>query len=279
MSFPGIFGIIALLVLIYVVWSVVVSLMQSSKVIDSSTDISTLDSSNYLSDMKMPSGDLSQYYPSSLVNTNDTSSAPNGSTVNVTSTNPASSTSTDATTVGTTTSSTPSSSTDTSISSTVNNLPTMSDMIPSSTSLSEYYPTSLLNSNPSNIVPATPTGPDPALVVNVPKAYTGAFDRATYLAANGDLAGIAPSQPTEWPYTHWLYVGMKEGRPGSGQTLVDAPPPPGYTGSFNEQTYLATNGDVFAAIKNGTLKGSGYDHWIRWGMDEGRSGSGFTKVS
>ena len=45
------------------------------------------------------------------------------------------------------------------------------------------------------------------------------------------------------------------------------------TKNFNEQAYLKANPDVAQAIANGSYKGTGYDHYIEWGLSEGRKTS------
>jgi hypothetical protein len=65
---PGVFGIVALLILIYVVWRIVVSLFQSSNIIDSSTDIPDI-SPMILSGAEQAKSDLSSYFPTSLART------------------------------------------------------------------------------------------------------------------------------------------------------------------------------------------------------------------
>ena len=65
---PGIFGIIALLILIYVVWKIVVTLFQSSNIIDSSTDIPDF-SPMVLTGAQQAESDLSSYFPTSLART------------------------------------------------------------------------------------------------------------------------------------------------------------------------------------------------------------------
>lgn len=65
---PGVFGIVALLILIYVVWRIVVSLFQSSNIIDSSTDIPDI-SPMVLTGSQQAESDLSSYFPTSLART------------------------------------------------------------------------------------------------------------------------------------------------------------------------------------------------------------------
>ena len=65
---PGVFGIVALLILIYVVWRIVVSLFQSSNIIDSSTDIPDI-SPMILTGAQQAESDLSSYFPTSLART------------------------------------------------------------------------------------------------------------------------------------------------------------------------------------------------------------------
>ena len=65
---PGVFGIVALLILIYAVWRIVVSLLQSSNIIDSSTDIQDI-SPMILTGAEQAESDLSSYFPTSLART------------------------------------------------------------------------------------------------------------------------------------------------------------------------------------------------------------------
>ena len=52
-----------------------------------------------------------------------------------------------------------------------------------------------------------------------------------------------------------------------------------YTGTFNEQTYLAANPDIKANVESGRGFASGRAHWDAAGKNEGRQGSGLTKVT
>lgn len=52
-----------------------------------------------------------------------------------------------------------------------------------------------------------------------------------------------------------------------------------YTGTFNEQTYLAANPDIKANVESGKGFASGRAHWDAAGKNEGRPGSGLTKVT
>jgi len=52
-----------------------------------------------------------------------------------------------------------------------------------------------------------------------------------------------------------------------------------YTGTFNEETYLAANPDIAANVRSGRGFASGRAHWDAAGKREGRQGSGLTKVT
>lgn len=52
-----------------------------------------------------------------------------------------------------------------------------------------------------------------------------------------------------------------------------------YTGTFNEQSYLDANPDIKANVQSGKGFPSGKAHWDAAGKNEGRPGSGLTKVT
>jgi hypothetical protein len=87
------------------------------------------------------------------------------------------------------------------------------------------------------------------------------FNEQAYLAANPD---VAASGMDAW--SHYSTYGQNEGR----QAQFDSAPQT--ADYFDEKAYLAANPDVAAAIGQSGI-GSGYEHYINYGQNEGRQGN------
>ena len=86
------------------------------------------------------------------------------------------------------------------------------------------------------------------------RATGSGFDGAYYLAHNPDVAAaVAAGQMTA--YAHFINYGQFENRrPGP---------------AYDEAAYLARYADVAAAVASGAFR-SGWEHWVQFGMREGR---------
>ena len=91
------------------------------------------------------------------------------------------------------------------------------------------------------------------------------FDEQAYLAANPDVAAHVAAGGGS-ALDHWVQFGQHESR-SLAPAAIAASEASG--GAFNEQAYLAANSDVAAAIANGTMD-SAQGHWERHGQSEGR---------
>ena len=92
-----------------------------------------------------------------------------------------------------------------------------------------------------------------------------AFDEASYLAANPDVAAAVAAGSFGSGFDHFIRYGVGEGRTTSSAGRF----PPVY----NESAYLAANPDVAAAVVPGGFR-SGFEHFLKYGAAEGRNGGG-----
>jgi hypothetical protein len=88
------------------------------------------------------------------------------------------------------------------------------------------------------------------------RSFSPFFDGEYYLQKNADVAQVVATGATT-AYAHFLQYGQSEGRAA-------------FQG-YNETGYLSTNGDVANAVEAGIFK-SGWDHYTKFGITEGRSG-------
>lgn len=92
------------------------------------------------------------------------------------------------------------------------------------------------------------------------------FDEDTYLGQNPDIAPFVrspnnPNAPFASGLDQFIQFGYEEGR-----TRVSP--------EYNEDFYLANNSELQSFVQNGTFK-SGYQHFIRFGLKDGRFGTSF----
>lgn len=87
------------------------------------------------------------------------------------------------------------------------------------------------------------------------------FNPTYYLEQNPDVAASGIS-----PFLHFINHGAGEGRSPNASVASQT------SEGFDEAAYLAANPDIADAIANGSLS-SGYEHWLLFGFDEGRSGA------
>ncbi|MDY8109272.1 M10 family metallopeptidase [Fulvimarina sp. 2208YS6-2-32] len=85
------------------------------------------------------------------------------------------------------------------------------------------------------------------------------FDEVFYLQENLDVANAVSAGAFKSGLEHFRLFGEREGR--------DAVP------LFDTKSYLASNADVAAAVKNGSV--TAYDHYLQFGAREGRAASTF----
>ncbi|WP_428522075.1 hypothetical protein [Roseibium sp.] len=87
------------------------------------------------------------------------------------------------------------------------------------------------------------------------------FNPTYYLEQNPDVAASGIS-----PFLHFINHGAGEGRSPNASVASQT------SEGFDEAAYLAANPDIADAVANGTLS-SGFEHWLLFGFDEGRSGA------
>jgi glycosyltransferase involved in cell wall biosynthesis len=89
-----------------------------------------------------------------------------------------------------------------------------------------------------------------------------AFDEASYLALNLDVAAAVQRGELPSAREHWELHGQREGRLGAAPAVDD----------FDELSYLLRYPDVLFAYRQGGCH-SGREHWVRHGGAERRDGS------
>lgn len=87
------------------------------------------------------------------------------------------------------------------------------------------------------------------------------FNEALYLQNNPDVLAAVNAGAFSGTQ-HFLQFGFKEGRVQVGQEIK--------LSAYNEQSYLNNNPDVAAAVSAGIFS-SGLDHFLRFGITEGRN--------
>ena len=93
------------------------------------------------------------------------------------------------------------------------------------------------------------------------------FDELAYLEYNPDVRAAVMQGVVTSGQQHWLDYGRAEGRIfAKGALDVTLFPP-----EWDELRYLSQNPDVAGAVRAGTFS-SGYDHWVKHGANEARTG-------
>ncbi|AFZ42321.1 hypothetical protein PCC7418_0072 [Halothece sp. PCC 7418] len=95
------------------------------------------------------------------------------------------------------------------------------------------------------------------------------FDEDFYLTNNPDVEAAVEAGTLESGFQHFLEFGLAF---SEADALV-RPPSEALT-FFSEETYLAENPDVADAVANGDFV-SGLEHFLAFGLNEGRSGTGY----
>jgi glycosyltransferase involved in cell wall biosynthesis len=93
------------------------------------------------------------------------------------------------------------------------------------------------------------------------------FDELAYLECNPDVRTAVLQGAVSSGQQHWLEHGRAEGRVFAKSALDASLFPP----QWDELRYLRQNPDVAGAVRAGTFS-SGYDHWMKHGANEARTG-------
>jgi glycosyltransferase involved in cell wall biosynthesis len=93
------------------------------------------------------------------------------------------------------------------------------------------------------------------------------FDELAYLECNPDVRAAVLQGAVSSGQQHWLEHGRAEGRVFAKSALDSSLFPP----QWDELRYLSQNPDVAGAVRAGTFS-SGYDHWMKHGANEARTG-------
>ena len=93
------------------------------------------------------------------------------------------------------------------------------------------------------------------------------FDELAYLECNPDVRAAVLNGLVASGQQHWLENGRAEGRIFTKAALDDTLFPP----RWDELRYLRHNPDVAGAVRAGAFS-SGYDHWVKHGANEARTG-------